>query len=197
MATAVMFAVCFTATSQETRFGLKGGGNYSTITGDDTDGLDGRTGFHIGGLAEIMFNESFGLQPELIYSTQGAKEEYSDSGFSEKYTMKLDYINLPILAKYFITQGLNVNLGPQVGYVINKTGEYEVSGGGFDESGSDDLEGVNDFDFSLVGGLGYELDMGVFFNARYNLGLGNISEEGGDDFSIQNNVIQLSVGYMF
>ena len=197
MALAVVLSVCYSATSQETKFGVKGGANFATLSGDDTDGIDGRTGFHIGGLAEIMFNDSFGVQPELVYSNQGASEEFSESGLTGKYTLKLDYINVPILAKYFLTSGLNVNLGPQVGFAINKQEEFELSGDGLDESGSEDLEGVNDFDFGLAGGLGYQLDMGVFINARYTLGLSNLSEDGGDDYSIQNNVIQVSVGYMF
>lgn len=53
--------------------GAKAGLNFSNLTGDDAD-LDGRTSFHLGLIAEIMFSEKFGIQPEVLYSAQGAKE---------------------------------------------------------------------------------------------------------------------------
>ena len=68
--------------AQEVKFGAKAGVNFATITGDETSGVDSRTAFHIGGVAEIVISEKFSFQPELLYSGQGAKESYSEEGYS-------------------------------------------------------------------------------------------------------------------
>lgn len=198
LALAMIFCAIISVNSQETHFGLKAGVNLASIGGDDTEDVDGRTGFHVGAVAEFMLNEQFGIQPELLYSMQGAETEDSESGFDYRYELKLDYISLPILAKYKFTPGFSVHLGPQVSYLLSAEAEYEESFGGQTISGTEDMKDfTNDIDFGVAGGLGYQLDMGVFFNARYYLGLSNINEEGDSDYSQQNNVFQLSVGYMF
>ncbi len=189
------------AFAQETTFGVKAGVNFSSIGGDDTEEIDGRTGFHVGGLAEIMFTDQFGIQPELLYSMQGATSEDTPSGISIKEELKLDYLTLPVLAKYKFTPGWNLHLGPQIGFLLNAKNESEVFYEGETESESEDLKDyVSSIDFGLSGGFGYELDMGVFFDARYYLGLSDINddnEELDSDYSVHNNVIQLSVGYKF
>src|SRR5690554_1267999 len=145
-----------TAHSQEFRFGVKAGLNMASIGGDDT-GMDGRTSFHAGGLVEIVLSDKFSLQPEILYSSQGAKQEESYSFFGvdveEKITMKLDYINVPIMAKYYIIEGLAVEAGPQIGVLISAKVDAEMSGGGESESESADIkEYLNTLDIGF--GLG-------------------------------------------
>lgn len=198
LASALMLCMCFAVNAQDISFGAKAGVNFASIGGDDTEDVDSRTGFHVGVLAEFMLTEQFGIQPELLYSMQGAKGEYSESGIRLKEELKLDYLNLPILAKYKVTPGFSLHLGPQVGFLLSAEDEIEFSMDGETVTETEDIKDfVSSVDFGLTGGLGYELDMGVFFNARYYLGLSNINEEGDSDYSQQNNVIQLSVGYMF
>ncbi|MUP43828.1 porin family protein [Christiangramia aestuarii] len=138
---------------------------------------------------------------QLLELRQGATSDYSESGLEVKEKLQLDYLNLPVLAKYKFAPGWNLHLGPQIGFLLNAESEYEVSFVGETESDSEDLKDyVSSIDFGLSGGFGYELDMGVFFDARYYLGLSNINDSDEDfdsDYSIENNVIQLSVGYKF
>ncbi|MDN3723422.1 porin family protein [Aequorivita sp. SDUM287046] len=196
--------------SQEIRFGAKAGVNFASIVGDETEDVDGRTSFHIGGLVEIPITEKFAIQPELLFSSQGAKAEYSDSfeGIEVNYeeSLKLDYINIPVMAKYYIIEGLSVEAGPQIGFLVSANAEYEISGGGMSDS---DEEDVKDFFKSIDIGFGigasYRLPMGVFFSARYAGGFTDINDDietdfgdiDIDDFSQRNSVIQLSVGYSF
>ncbi|UPS90818.1 MULTISPECIES: porin family protein [unclassified Bizionia] len=201
--------------AQEFSFGPKAGVNFATLTGDIED-AEFKVGLHIGGAAEYMFDEKMGLQAELLYSMQGAKNEYTETSTIggvterdfEKSTLKLNYINLPVMFKYYIVDGFNVEVGPQVSFLVSAKGEYEyeysISGGGtdFSESGSeeididDELKGI---DFGLNFGLGYKLDNGLNFGARYNLGLMNINDEDEfrDEYKINNGVIQISAGFMF
>ena len=190
--------ISFSSLAQETTFGVKAGVNFASAGGDVSEEVDGRTGFHVGGLAEIMFTEKFGIQPELLYSMQGATSEYGESGITLKEELKLDYLNLPVLAKYKFAPGWNVHLGPQIGFLLNAESEIEASMDGETVTETEDIKNyISSVDYGLSGGLGYELEMGIFFDARYYLGLSDISDDNNADESVQNNVIQLSVGYKF
>ena len=86
--TITMALVAFTISAQNITFGAKAGLNFASMAGDDADGLDGRTSFHLGVTAEIEMSDTFSIQPELLYSGQG----YTIDG---DVTGKVDYINLP------------------------------------------------------------------------------------------------------
>ena len=101
--------------AQEVNFGIKAGLNLAGLNGsEDLDDYDLRTSFHVGAVAEIGISEKFSFQPELLYSSQGAKAE--ESGF--KATIKLDYLNLPLIAKYYVAEGFSVEAGPQIGFLL-------------------------------------------------------------------------------
>jgi len=193
-------AVCgmFSANAQE--FGVKAGLNLANGAGDVED-ADMKLGLHIGGFAEFMLSESFAFQPELLYSMQGYKFEESEEfmGVSVNYEekIKLNYINVPLIFKYYATESLAIEAGPQVGFLMSANAEFEASGGG--ESESDDIdikEAYKSLDYGLNVGLSYTLDMGVMFGARYYYGLADIDDTS-DDFDEKNSVIQVSVGYKF
>lgn len=193
----------FAANAQEVKFGAKAGLNLASIGGDETDDNKSKVGFHIGGVAEVMFSDKFSVQPELVYSVQGAKAEYTEELFGEEvnYTdkLKLNYINLPIMAKYYVAEGFSIEAGPQVGFLISAEQESEASFDGETESETTDVkEFTSGIDLGVGVGLGYKLEGGLNLALRYNLGLSNINDfDGSDDFKNQNNVLQLSVGYSF
>src|SRR5690606_20595756 len=77
------------------------------------DNSEMKTGFHVGAVAEIKFNDKFSIQPELLYSAQGTKFPINNS----EVKFNIDYINIPIMAKYYIVDGFSVEAGPQVGFL--------------------------------------------------------------------------------
>lgn len=193
----VLCAFSFNANAQkpELKLGAKAGLNVSSISGD-LENSSSRTGFNVGVLAEYFVTEKFSIQPEILYSAQGVKADYTDEidlgfgnyqVFTVKETLKLDYINVPIMAKYYVYDGLNVQAGPQIGFLTTaKFGSVDVK---------DEMKSV---DFSLNLGAGYELPMGVFFDARYNIGLTDASKKfEGEKIKSKNGVFQVSVGYKF
>ncbi len=188
------FSLVATAQEESIRFGAKAGLNLSNISGDGTDDLDGRTSFHIGAVVEIPISEKFAFAPELLYSAQGASFDDTILGVEVESTTILDYINIPLMAKYYVAQGLSLQAGPQIGFLASA--KAKVEGGGVDED-TDIKDNVKGIDFGLNFGAGYQLDMGLFFDARYNLGLSDINDFDDGDDSNQNAVIQLSVGYKF
>ncbi|WAC02881.1 porin family protein [Lacinutrix neustonica] len=199
-----------TVNAQEVQFGAKAGVNFATLSGDNVDGVDSKTGFHVGVVAEIMVSEKFSFQPEIMYSAQGASTSYSETqnfggdtySYEEEEKAKLNYINLPLMGKFYVAEGFSVEAGPQIGFLISAKGEYEYSEtlNGVTQSGSEeeDIENISSVDLGVNFGLGYKLDNGLNFGARYNLGLSNINDyEGADNNKVHNNVIQVSVGFMF
>lgn len=188
----VFFACCTVLTvhaqkskrEEGIKIGIKGGLNASNLMGDVED-VTLRTGVHLGFLAEIIVTDKFSIQPELLYSAQGATVTSTGGG-----RIKLDYITLPVLAKFPLASGLSLEAGPQMGILVSS--RYKTN------DTNDKIEGVKSIDFSVGAGLEYELKNGVIFQGRYNLGLSNI---GGDlvapNKRVSNSVIQISVGYLF
>ncbi|MGO4772300.1 porin family protein [Flavobacterium sp. W22_SRS_FK3] len=172
--------------AQGVKFGVKAGVNFANVGGDaeDTKTL---VGFQVGGFAEIKLTEKFAIQPELLYSAQGAKNEDSFGGETYKYDTKLDYLNVPVMAKYFITEAFSVEAGPQIGFLLSAK-----------EDGEDFKDYAKSIDFGLNFGAGYDFTENLSAGVRYNLGLSNINDgEGSDDYKVNNSVFSLSVGYKF
>ncbi|MEW7292016.1 porin family protein [Aquimarina sp. 2304DJ70-9] len=194
------FSSLVTAQEEKIRFGAKAGVNFANIAGDGTNGVDGRTSFHVGAVVEIPIAEKFAFQPELVYSSQGFG--FNTITFIDvlgvvtiESTTKLDYINVPLMAKYYVAQGFSLQAGPQVGFLVSAKAESDTAGLTTEIDIDEFIKGI---DFGLNFGAGYQLDMGLFFDARYNLGLSNINDGSGfDNSKNQNAVIQLSVGYKF
>lgn len=174
-------------------FGAKAGVNFATITGDDVESFDSRTAFHVGVVAEIVISETFSFQPELLYSAQGA--DYSDEEFEG--TFKLDYLNIPLMAKFYVGEGFSLEAGPQIGFLLSAKDEYDFTGTAFKSEEEDIKEFVKDIDFGINVGVGYKLEGGLNFGARYNLGLSDANDSGDDSFTLKNSVIQAYVGYFF
>ena len=186
-----------TAQEESIRFGAKAGLNIANIVGDFDDNNDTKIGFNFGAVVEIPVTEKFAIQPELLFSTQGTKSEFDDVEISstgeiinikEEAEANLNYINIPIMAKYYVAEGFSLQAGPQIGILISAE----------DKDGEDFKDETSAIDFGLNFGAGYQLSSGIFFDARYNLGLSNINDfEGSDDFTQKNSVISISLGYKF
>jgi len=178
---------------QNVRVGAKAGVNRSDIKGDDVDSFEGRTSVHFGAVVEIPVSDEFALQPELLYSAQGS--EYSEGDGYDGST-KVDYLNVPLMAKYYVTEGFSIEAGPQVGFLLSAKDEYDFDGDSGEKDLKDDLKSI---DLGLNIGLGYKLYNGLNFGARYNFGFidANDSEELDGGAEYKNSVIQISVGYFF
>jgi len=178
------------ADSDLVQIGVKGGVNFATVSGDDFDSPDSRTSFNAGFVAEIPFSERFSIQPEVMYSGQGF-----DIKQSENIEAQLDYIQIPLLAKIYLVKGLNIQAGPQIGFLINEEIDYQPS----DDAGDIDTDVAEDIDFSLAAGVEYKFDGGFFVQGRYNYGFTNVFKESDlfGDPDIKNSVFQVGVGFMF
>lgn len=193
LAAFVLGTITTAVAQQQVKFGPKAGLNFANLSGDDNS--DMLTGFHVGAVAEIKFNEKFSIQPEVVYSAQGTKytETFPVLGTVET-SLNNDYINIPILAKYYIVDGFSVEAGPQVGFLMKSESKVEGGSGSVTTDSKDNFKST---DFGLGLGLAYDLPVGLFVNARYNLGLSDIRENTSAGDAVKNNVIQVGIGYKF
>jgi hypothetical protein len=162
------------------QFGVKGGVNFSTVNNGSDNDADHHTSFHVGALAHIHLNRHFALQPEVMYSAQGV--EYNNNRRD-----KLNYINLPVLGQYMFANGLRLQTGPQVGFLTSaksESGNHET----------DFKSSLKKTDFSWSFGTGYLTKFGLGIDARYNLGLTDISKNNSD---MKNRVWQVGLFYQF
>ena len=162
-------------------FGLKGGLNFANLNHESNADLNSKTSFYLGALAHLHISQHFAIQPELMYSGQGAKYEASGA------KINLNYINLPILAQYMTGSGFRFQTGPQVGALISAKVKN-------DEESTDIKDDYKKVDFSWAFGASYVSNSGLGIDARYNLGLSNIND---GDSKIKNRVFQVGLFYQF
>lgn len=192
------FAQDDSSDSSGIHFGVKGGVNFATLSKDEGYKPDGLTGFQAGVVVFIGISEKFSIQPEVLYSLQGFKYEEVEGFYSSKGTSKMTYINIPVMAGYQIVNGLVVQAGPQFGVNIAAKVDYIDAGPGevIEVTGEDFKDDIKTMDIGFGFGAQYKLDFGLFFQARYVLGLNKVWDY--DDASDnKNRVGSISVGYFF
>ena len=169
------------------RLGLKGGLNFANLD-TDTD-LDSRTGFHAGAFATIKISK-VAIQPELIFSQQGAQFELGGLDLESNFS----YLNVPVMLKLYLVGGLNVQVGPQFGFLLSGDQEAPDINGNITEADVQDFYKSSDFSVGLGAGIDLPFDLTV--DARYNLGISEIDDDESID-ATRNQVFQVSVGYRF
>lgn len=169
---AVLITANFNSANAQMRAGVKGGLNVSNLYLDDIDDENARYGFNIGVYGQVFSNETFAIQPELMYSTRGAKAEYGGL-IDQTVKFNLNYLDLPVLAVFKLGDAAEIHVGPYASFLLNSNTSYSGDlGSGTDEIDRDHLK---PFDFGLAGGFG--LNFGPMqVGARYNLGLTEIAD---------------------
>lgn len=194
LASALMLLAASTATFAQHAVGSftlqpKVGMNVASLT--KSDNYDSRIGLAAGVEGEYQVSDIFSLSLGAIYSQQGNKIDKTIAGQSFKYTNKLDYINVPVMANVYVVPGLAVKLGVQPGFNVNSKGKAVANTviGSADKTYDLDAKSV---DFSIPVGLSYEYK-GVVLDARYNWGLTKVW----DGSDAKNSVFQFTLGYKF
>jgi len=179
LSTIIILGLSSFMSAQNVDFGLKTGLNISNFTGGDVS-KNSLFGFHVGGFAEFKLNEKFSLQPELLYSTQGSEVE-------NLVKIKVDYLAIPLMVKYYLSEKFSIEAGPQAAFLVNDKAE-------FDDSSIPDADlDASSFDFGLNVGVGYNFTSHLFAQVRYNYGITTV----GENPDVKNSVFQMSLGYKF
>jgi len=193
--TIALFGITAMSAQEYVMFGVKGGVNFTNMTSDGFQDKDSRTGFHLGLLAEIPVGDRFSVQPEVLYSTQGIKTATSMFlGNSVTRDYQLDYIQVPVLAKIYLIEGLSVEVGPSFNFLVNE----EVKRTSGTTSSTSDSDYGSSFEFGGALGASYKFRGGFFTSARYTQGFTDaFDSDNWDGDAVNNNGFQLGVGLMF
>lgn len=156
---------------------------------------------------EYRATDKFAIAPEVVFAAQGGKESLElDFGeaigkFDYTQTYHTNYINIPVMFKFYPTSDFSIDFGPQLGFnVYSKlTAKYDFDGktvpGYESEKEVGDLkDNTNTVDFGVALGATYNLTENAFIQARYTLGVTKVFK-GGDD--IHNGNGQIAFGYRF
>jgi hypothetical protein len=168
--------------------GIKGGPNFANLDAKSSVGENykNRTGFHAGAFALFKFTK-VGIQPELLFSKQGSNIQFN----SQDGEANFDYINIPIILKLYTVAGINIQAGPQFGFLSGGELKSTVNGIKTTQDAKDFYKGS---DFGVALGLGWDLPFGLTLDARYNLGLSKIND-GSNATESKNQVFQISAGF--
>ena len=195
--------VFFSQTSSDSslfKFGLKGGVNFSNLYTQNVESNNVLTGFNAGVFAKIPFTESLAIQPELLYTTKGAKLTYNNYFVNGTAKFNLNYVELPVLLVVNLTKNFNIHGGVYVAYLIDGKVTNDSQGTLFDFQNNLKNEDFNKFDTGLAVGVGYDADK-FGFGVRYNYGLQKVGKERsflGTNYTFpdgKNSVINIYVSY--
>ena len=196
-----------TSINAQVTFGVRAGLNLANVTISEEGSTiditpDSRPGITVAGIVNIGITEAFSVQPEVHYIQKGYKLDI-DFGFgSSKVNFGLNYLDIPIHAKYQFGGGENIGgyvlAGPVLGYALGGKVESCLDGDCETETlkFDDDAEGFNRTEFGLSLGGGVNIGK-IFVDLRYVLGLSDLSEDPDQDGSTKNKGFQIGVGYMF
>ncbi len=197
-----VFAFGF-ANAQKVEFGAKAGINLAKLTDFEEANPSNRVGFLGGVFAEIKLTEKFSIQPEILYSEEGVKGKLNDleivqisSSIDANFTLKLSYIRIPVLAKFYASEAFYFEAGPQIGFLTSS--KMKVKTNFNSAEGTQDLKDTfKSVDYNMAVGLGYNFTKKISLTGRYNFGLTNIAKESEDDSKTKNSVFSFAVGYKF
>ncbi len=164
------------------RFGGVAGFNMSKWGGDFSDNLKTtfKPGFHIGGVAEMIINPKWSIQPELLFALQGTNSDVLDKGISAMYLK----VPLVVYRSFSIAKGTG-RLSPGLGIYCAEGigGKFDGDQNTFDHTGR--------FDWGLEIRVNYEMPKdklkGFFAGIGFSQGFSKARPM----------VLGLSVGYKF
>lgn len=192
MSIGLLIACTMTYGQAQVALGLKGGLNLSKFDiSQGASNIDNRTGFHGGAFALFKLTK-IGIQPEILFSKQGSNYKINTTNYEANF----DYINVPIMLKLYLAAGLNLQLGPQFGFLSTSELVNTVTGVKDPQSAKNLFNKKSDVAVSI--GAGWDLPFGLTLDARYNIGLADVQLKptlSADAINFKSKVIQISLGY--
>ncbi len=168
----------------------KVGFDLASVSGKD---LRFKAGLVAGIEGQYQINNWLGVSAGILYTQEGTKVKDVDD------KLNTEYINIPVMAKFYVTKGLSLNAGLQLGFMTKAKEKYTNGGISIDR---DVKYACNKTDFSIPLSIAYEFENGLAFEARYTGGLTNVIKK--EDLGVstrwddnKNEVFMLTVGYKF
>lgn len=184
VAVAIMTATSVNAqTAGKWSFKGRAGFNMSTVTNDDD--AKWKFGLSLSSGVDYMLSDQMAVSLELDRNSLGSKSDMLDVNST------LDYIHVPLLAKFYLKPWLALEAGPQIGFLVSAK-----------QDGVSFKDTCKKTEFSIPVGLSFEIPARksdwyncVVVDLRYHLGLTKVNDYGTDSYC--NRAIILTLGYKF
>lgn len=183
--------------------GVTVGLNTSQVDGDGFSGFH-KPGLNAGATVFWHFTPSVALQLELRYSQKGSRGVRTDDdpyvgSYFERYTMKLNYAEVPLMLYYVISQKYQIGVGASYNALISSSETYQMANPVYIDPT------LYPFESYFVDGmisLNMMLYKGLMANARYQYGLTPVRKFENTPYGLgtgnQNNkMITISLSYLF
>lgn len=195
MRTSSAICICFLVTlffngkAQTLRYGIKGGLTLSDVVINNTTSMPDaesdfrmRVGFHAGAFASYDLDNRTGLSAEVLYSLKGTNAITK---------VNLNYVAIPLLLRYALSEKFVAELGLELDYLIDATSQY----------GNLDATWNNQIDLGLDAGMQYYLSKRMVLGIRFNAGMSSVIQNKvdpltGKNLSYENRALQFSLGYI-
>ncbi|HTH55922.1 MAG TPA: porin family protein [Cyclobacteriaceae bacterium] len=184
-----------------TKFGIKGGVNFSNLYINDVQKENMKVGVNAGFFVKVPLFRGLSIQPEVLYSNKGAKDSYGGPGSilgSGEYRFNLNYIETPLLLVFNLTRNLNVSAGGYAAYLVSANVKDMNNDGTITGVTNLNADNFHRFDYGLAGGVGIDIQK-VALGARYNYGLQNIGQSGSLSGNLtsnsKNSVLTFFIGF--
>ena len=156
--------------------GIMGGGSFSTISNYEGDLLLGLTG---GIYYEWKLSDRLAFQSNILYVQKG------EMGKNNISALKLHYINMPIMLKYYITAEFSISTGINSDFLVGVT------------ANNIDKNDFKNTDWGIPIGLSYLLSDKIELGVTYNLGLTKIENNNMNSNDLKNNFGNITLAYLF
>lgn len=185
--------------AQTFQWGVKAGGNLTNFLSSNTstyNSYSATAGWNAGVFTNFWFDsgQHFAIAPEILYTTAGAEVTVGNSGGTGTATSKsgfmLEYVNIPVFAKYKFNGGFYLETGPEI--------NFNISNQQYQNESVKSLTNGADFEWGL--GLGYQSPIGLGIDLRYNQGITNVantSNANWSDVTLRNSGFMLDVFWTF
>lgn len=177
--------------AQDTRTGIKAGLNVSNLYVNDASDENLRPGFHFGVFTQLPVSDFFVIQPEILYSTKGARTTYDVGPFEGENKFNLNYVDIPILATFRLGDAADIQIGPYISYLL--ASNVSTDGDVASATGELNRDNFHTIDYGLSGGFELNFDA-VTVGARYNYGLAQIADSDAAEIPLgdaKNSVAQI------
>ncbi|MBL7827612.1 MAG: PorT family protein [Saprospiraceae bacterium] len=198
--------VLFGAVPAFSQLGIKGGIQLATMKQEDEnidqDDLEKHAIIApvLGVTLDLNITDHFSIQPELLYTQNGGRNTYSYFGVETESTYRINYVEVPVLAKIKVGNpedggvGFHVAAGPWLGLAMSGTTHTETTVFGSqivteDKFTFDNEDNAKRANFGVIGAAGISFS-NFTLDLRYNYGLNNLLDEDADNNNDNKPVLQ-------
>jgi hypothetical protein len=179
------FVIFVTTTSiAQVSAGLKAGASFASVEASAMGmkaSTSNRTAMALGGFVNLSVSDKFKIQPELLYQGMG--------GSFDGETFKSEYVNIPVLAQYAVTENFRIEAGPQFGILVSSK-----------SAGEDIKDNFKSSDFQLLFGASINVTSKIGIGARYGMSMTSIAADvdkayGDIENSVKNKAFNVMLSY--